>query len=88
MKAIVYTKYGPPDVLQLKDIEKPILKDNEVLIKICATTCHIGDVKSRSLKIPFWQMIAFRLYLGIRRPKRAILGMELDEIPPKIPVLW
>jgi NADPH:quinone reductase-like Zn-dependent oxidoreductase len=77
LKAIVYTKYGPPDVLQLKDIEKPIPKDNEVLIKIYATTCHIGDVKSRSLKIPFWQMIAFRLYLGIRRPKRAILGMEL-----------
>jgi NADPH:quinone reductase-like Zn-dependent oxidoreductase len=77
MKAIVYQKYGPPDVLQLKEVEKPTPKDNEVLIKIYATTCHIGDVKVRSFNVPFWQMIPFRIYLGIRRPKRKILGMEL-----------
>jgi NADPH:quinone reductase-like Zn-dependent oxidoreductase len=77
MKAIVCTKYGPPDVLQLKEVEKPIPKDNEVLIKVHATTAHIGDVKIRSFNVPFWQMIPFRLYLGIRKPKRSILGMEL-----------
>ncbi len=77
MKAIVCTKYGPPEVLQLKEVEKPVPKDNEVLIKIFATTCHVGDVRVRSFNVPFWQMIPFRLYLGLRKPKRAILGMEL-----------
>jgi NADPH:quinone reductase-like Zn-dependent oxidoreductase len=77
MKAIVCTKYGPPEVLQLKEVEKPTPKDNEVLIKIYVTTCHVGDVRIRSFNVPFWQMIPFRLYLGIRKPKRPILGMEL-----------
>ena len=77
MQAIICTKYGPPEVLQLKEIEKPAPKDDEVLIKIYATTCHIGDVRVRSFNVPFWQMIPFRIFLGIRRPKRSILGMEL-----------
>jgi len=77
MKAIVCTKYGPPDVLQLREVAKPVPKDNEVLIKIYATTCHVGDVRVRSFNVPFWQMIPFRLYLGITKPKRSILGMEL-----------
>ena len=78
MKAVICTKYGPPEVLKLKDVEKPIPKDNEVLIKVHATTCHIGDVKIRGFKdIPLWQKIPFRLYLGITKPKRSILGMEL-----------
>jgi NADPH:quinone reductase-like Zn-dependent oxidoreductase len=77
MKAIICTKYGPPEVLQLKEVEKPTPKDNEVLIKIYATTCHVGDVRVRSFNVPFWQMLPFRLYLGLRKPKRAILGMEL-----------
>lgn len=77
MKAIICTKYGPPEVLQLKEVEKPAPKNNEVLIKIHATTCHVGDVRIRSFNVPFWQMIPFRLYLGIIRPKRSILGLEL-----------
>jgi len=77
MKAIVCTKYGPPEVLQLQEVEKPLPNDNEVLIKVYATTCHIGDVRIRSFNVPFWQMIPFRLYLGLRKPKRSILGMEL-----------
>jgi len=77
MKAIVCTKYGPPEVLQLQEVEKSTPKNNEVLIKVYATTCHIGDVRIRSFNVPLWQMIPFRLYLGIRKPKRAILGMEL-----------
>ncbi len=78
MKAVICTKYGPPEVLQLKEVEKPTPKDNEVLIKVRTTTCHIGDVKIRGFKdIPLWQKIPFRLYLGITKPKRSILGMEL-----------
>jgi NADPH:quinone reductase-like Zn-dependent oxidoreductase len=77
MKAVVCTRYGPPEVLQLREVEKPVPKDNEVLIKVHATTCHIGDTRIRGFKVPFLQMIPFRLYLGITKPKRSILGMEL-----------
>jgi NADPH:quinone reductase-like Zn-dependent oxidoreductase len=79
MKAIVYEKYGPPEVLQLKEIAKPIPKDNEVLIKVQATTVTIGDTIMRSLNIPGprWQRFFARLDLGIGKPKRKILGMEL-----------
>jgi NADPH:quinone reductase-like Zn-dependent oxidoreductase len=77
MKAVVCTKYGPPEVLQLREVEKPTPRDNEVLIRIHATTCHIGDVRIRSFDVPFWQMIPFRLFLGLRGPRRSILGMEL-----------
>ena len=77
MKAIVCTKYGPPEVLQLREVEKPTPRDNEVRIKVHATTCHIGDTRIRSFNVPFWQRIPFRIYLGILKPRRSILGMEL-----------
>jgi len=80
MKAIVYEKYGPPDVLQFREVEKPAPRDNEVLVKIHATTVTIGDTIMRSLNmppIPGWQKFMARLILGIRKPKRPILGMEL-----------
>jgi NADPH:quinone reductase-like Zn-dependent oxidoreductase len=79
VKAIVYTKYGSPDVLHLKEVEKPTPKENEVLVKIYATTVTIGDVIMRSFNLPtpWWQWIFARLYLGIRGPKRTVLGMEL-----------
>jgi len=77
MKAIVCTKYGPPDVLQVKEVEKPAPKDNEVLIRIYATTVHVGDVRMRSFTVPRLQWLFARIYLGLRKPKRAILGMEL-----------
>ena len=77
MKAIVCTKYGPPEVLQLQEVAIPTPKDNEVLIKIFATTVHTGDVRMRSFTVPRLQWLFARLYLGLRKPKRDILGMEL-----------
>jgi NADPH:quinone reductase-like Zn-dependent oxidoreductase len=78
MKAIIWTAYGPPNVLQLQDIEKPTPKDNEVLIRIHATTVTAGDCEQRSLKLPIWLALPMRVYVGLIRPKRiTILGMEL-----------
>jgi NADPH:quinone reductase-like Zn-dependent oxidoreductase len=73
-------QYGPPDVLQPVEIPKPAPLDNEVLIRILATTCHIGDVRVRNADVPFWMQLPFRLYMGILRPKRKILGMELSGV--------
>ncbi len=78
MKAIVWTAYGPPDVLQLREVEKPTPKDNEVLIRIRATTVTAGDCEQRSLKLPFWYALPMRAYVGLKRPTRVtVLGMEL-----------
>ena len=72
MKAIVYTKYGAPEVLQLKEVEKPSLKENEVLIKMFATTVSSGDARMRRAD-PF----LVRLIGGFFKPKKPILGVDL-----------
>jgi NADPH:quinone reductase-like Zn-dependent oxidoreductase len=78
MKAIVWTKYGSPDVLQLREVEKPTPKGDEVLIKIYATTASAGDFETRSLKVPLMLGLAMRIYVGFIRPKRIIIiGQEL-----------
>ena len=78
MKAIVWTDYGPPDVLQLKEVQKPVPKDDEVLIRIYATTATSGDCEMRSLTGAIWFALPMRAYVGLRTPTRiTILGMEL-----------
>lgn len=78
MRAVILTAYGSPDNLQLKEIEKPIPKDNEVLIKIYATTVTAGDCEIRALNLLFPLNFFMRLFIGFRKPKRRkVLGMEL-----------
>src|SRR3989344_1244832 len=76
-KLIVYERYGPPEVLQLKEVEKPTPKDNEVLIKTHATTVTSGDWRVRSLSVPVGFGLISRLVFGISRPRQPILGTEL-----------
>ncbi len=77
MKAVVWTNYGPPEVLQLQEVAKPIPKDDEVLIKIYATTVTAGDCEARALDFPPFLGFPMRLYVGIRKPARVtILGQE------------
>ncbi|NBI30967.1 NAD(P)-dependent alcohol dehydrogenase [Chengkuizengella marina] len=77
MKAIVYEKYGSPDVLQLKDIEKPTPEDNEVLIKVHARTVTSGDIRKRNgsrKTLPIWPIS--KMAIGFRKPKKNILGCD------------
>lgn len=77
MRAILCTKYGSSDVLQLGEVKKPTCKDDEVLIKIHATTVTAGDCELRSFKVKPLLWLPARIYMGLRKPKRPILGMEL-----------
>jgi len=77
MKAIIWTKYGSPDGLQLQEVEKPMPKDNEVLVKIHAATASRADTEFRGMKLPFLFALPIRIYLGVIRPTRIrILGTE------------
>jgi 2-desacetyl-2-hydroxyethyl bacteriochlorophyllide A dehydrogenase len=77
MKAVVCTKYGPPDVLELKEIEKPTPKDNEVLVRIYAATVTTGDCEIRRFEMPIWLWLPARIGFGLRGPRKKILGQEL-----------
>jgi NADPH:quinone reductase-like Zn-dependent oxidoreductase len=78
MKAMLYEAYGPPEVFQLKELEKPSPKNNEVLIKVYATTVTTGDVNIRGFVFvpPGLEFLA-RLMYGLRKPRKTILGFEL-----------
>ena len=88
MKAIVYMKFGPPEVLQLKEVEKPTPKNNEILIKIHATPVNFGDtlvrnfnaISPRKFHMPFLFWLMGKIYFGFRKPKITILGSEFSGI--------
>ena len=77
MKAVIWTKYGPPDVLHLREIEKPIPKDDEVLVKIIATSVFAGDCEMRRFDFPISFWLPLRLMFGLFKPRVKILGQEL-----------
>ncbi len=89
LKVMVTTKYGPSDVLQIMEREKPNPNENEVLVKIHVTTVSVGDVKMRGLiDLSSGQKLAARMYLGWSKPKKDVLGMEaageVEEIGPEV----
>jgi len=88
MKAIECTKYGSPDVLKIVEMEKPIPKDNEVLIKISATTVTSGDARIRGFNVPPLPWIPFRLAMGLTRPRKMVLGFtvagEIESVGKKV----
>ena len=78
MKAIIWTKYGPPEVLKLQEVDKPKPKDNEILLKIHATSVTMGDCEMRNLKLSPALAFFMRIYNGINKPKRiTILGQDV-----------
>jgi NADPH:quinone reductase-like Zn-dependent oxidoreductase len=77
MKAIICTKYGPPEVLQLKEVEKPTPKDDEVLIKIYASAVTASDIFIRGSQIPIQYWIPMRLMIGLTKPRKLIIGLVL-----------
>jgi NADPH:quinone reductase-like Zn-dependent oxidoreductase len=78
LKAAVFDKYGPPEVLVIKDVEKPVPKPNEILIKVHTTTVTAGDCEMRRFDLPAWIWLPLRLYMGVFRPRVKILGQELS----------
>lgn len=88
MKAVVCTGYGPPEVLHLKDMPKPVPKDNSVCIKNFATAVTGSDVLIRDADMPFFMRMMFRLMLGFRKPRKPIIGLifagEIESVGKKV----
>jgi NADPH:quinone reductase-like Zn-dependent oxidoreductase len=84
MKAMLCTQYGSPDVLQPREIDKPSPRDNEVLVKIIASTVTMGDCELRTLSLPTWTRVPMRLLMGYRKPRRFIPGMEFSGIVERV----
>ncbi len=77
MKAAICTKYGPPEVLKIKEVEKPVPHDNELLIKVKATTVTSGDSRIRGFRVPLSFWLFAKIALGFRGPRKNILGADL-----------
>lgn len=77
MKAVVCTSYGPPEVLQLREVDKPIPSDDEVLVKIRATAVTASDIFIRGSQLPWRYRIPMRVMIGLTKPRRAIIGLVL-----------
>lgn len=74
MKAVICTKYGPPEVLQIQEVAKPVPNDRQILVKTVATAVNSGDVRVRSLDVSGFMKVIMRLALGMSKPRKPILG--------------
>ncbi|OWY22865.1 NAD(P)-dependent alcohol dehydrogenase [Sphingobacteriales bacterium UPWRP_1] len=84
MKAVICTKYGPPEVLILTQVEKPVPKDNEILVAIKATAVNSGDVRVRALAVEGFLKIVMRFVLGFTKPRKPILGTVFSGIVAQV----
>lgn len=84
MKAIICTKYGPPEVLKLQDVEKPQPKENDLLVKVMSTCVNSGDVRVRGLKAEGFMKLTMRVVLGFNKPRKPILGNVFSGIVERI----
>lgn len=84
MKAAICTKYGPPEVLKIAQYPKPVPREDEILIKICATSVTNSDLFIRSSKVALRLLIPFRLMIGIRKPRKAIIGEVFSGIVTQV----
>ena len=80
MKAVICTKYGTPEVLQIQEVSKPIPKNSQILVKIVATAVNSGDVRVRSLDVKGFLKVIMRLVLGISKPRKPIIGTVFSGI--------
>lgn len=80
LKAAICTKYGPPEVLQIKEVDKPAPLDNEVLIKVKASTVAAADYRVRGFRVPTAMWLPARIMMGLTKPKRSILGAEFSGV--------
>lgn len=78
MKAIICTKYGPPDVLKIENVERPTPKDNQLLIKIATTSVTAADYRIRALNVPTGFKLIMQIVMGFKKPKKKILGMNFS----------
>lgn len=84
MKAVICTKYGPPEVLHIQDVPKPIPKDNQILVKIVATAVNSGDVRVRALDVKGFMKTVMRFVLGFSKPRKPILGTVFSGIVEQV----
>jgi len=77
MKAVICPKYGPPEVLEIREIEKPVPKDNEILIKVVSTTVTSGDCRMRAFNVPKGFRLPAKMMMGFTKPRKPIFGVEL-----------
>lgn len=84
MKAIICTKYGSPEVLEIRELSKPIPKENEILVKIMATSVNSGDVRVRSLDVKGFMKVIMRLVLGFSKPRKPILGTVFSGVVERV----
>ncbi len=84
MKAIICSKYGSPEVLEIRELSKPIPKENEILVKIMATSVNSGDVRVRSLDVKGFMKVIMRLVLGFSKPRKPILGTVFSGVVERV----